>query len=185
MEDLSAKALEERDRDPRHMPRGRELAAIAGFWIVFTALSTTNWLFPPSGQGPPVTLRVIELTAIEPLLWALVTVPVFWLTSRYSIEGSHRARRVIAYLLLGAGVAMALVLIVEWVRSSAGPPPGRSGFPGRNRSVWDFARVRLLNQYMVFVGILAAGVARDYFRRYQRRLEESAALRAPSLPKRD
>lgn len=167
------------DRHTRDFPGGRELVAIAGFWTVFALLSTTNWLFPPSGQGPPVTARVIGLVAIEPLLWAIVTPPVFWLTSRYSVERANRVRRVLGYLVLGLLVALALVLAVEWVRSYFGPPPpARANMPSRDRSVWDFARVRLLNQYMVFVGVLSVGIARDYFRRYQRRLEESARLRA-------
>ncbi len=174
----TAVVFDERDRNLGNFPRGRELAAIAGFWIVFAALSTTNWLFPPSGQGPPVTARFLGVAVIEPFLWALVTLPVFWLTSRYSIEGAHRARRAAVYLMLGAVVAVSLVLVVELVRTAfAPPPPVRAGFPPRERSVWNFARLRLLNQYMVFVGILAAGVARDYFRRYRRRLEEAAILR--------
>jgi two-component system LytT family sensor kinase len=171
-------ALDEPNHDARDFPRGRELAAIAGFWTVFAVLSTSNWFFPPSGEGPPITLRVIGVVAIEPLLWALVTPPVFWLTSRYSVEGPHRARRIFGYLLLGVLIALSLVLVVEWVRSSFAPsPPSRGRMPPRNRSVWDFARVRLLNQYMVFVGVLSAGVARDYFRRYQRRFQETARLR--------
>jgi signal transduction histidine kinase len=177
--DSLANVFDDRERDRRHFPRGRELGAIAAFWAVFAALSTTNWLFPPSGQGPPITFRVISTGAVESLLWAVVTPPIFWLTSRYSVEGAHRARRVFGYLLLGVLVALSLVLVVEWVRRSFGPPPpGRGGMPPRDRSVWDFARVRLLNQYLVFLGVLSAGVARDYFRRYERRLEESARLRA-------
>jgi two-component system, LytTR family, sensor kinase len=171
--------LDELDRNSRDFPSGRELVAIAGFWTVFALLSTTNWLFPPSGQGPPVTARVIAAVAIEPLLWAIVTPPVFWLTSRYSVEGANRLRRTLGYLVLGLLVALALVLAVEWVRRYfTPPPPARANMPSRDRSVWDFARVRLLNQYMVFGGVLSVGVARDYFRRYQRRLEESARLRA-------
>jgi signal transduction histidine kinase len=177
--DAATNALDDPDLDARDFPRGRELAAIAAFWAAFAVLNTTNWLFPPSGQGPPVTVRLISLVAVEPLLWALVTPPVFWLTSRYSLEGAHRARRVLGYLLLGAVVALSLVLVVEWMRTRfAPPPPPRAGLPPRERSVWDFARVRFLNDYMVFVGVLSAGVARDYFRRYQRRLAESARLRA-------
>src|SRR5258705_11241790 len=83
---------EDHDRDARHFPHGRELAAIVAFWMVFAALSETNWLLPPIGQGPPITIRVVLIGLFESLLWFIVTPPIFWLTSRFSVEGEVKLK---------------------------------------------------------------------------------------------
>lgn len=169
---------EERDRE-RYFPRGRELAGILAFWAVFAALSVTNWIFPPAGQGPDVTPLALGIGVFEWVLWAAATPPIFWLTSRYSVEHAERVKRIVLYLAIGVAVAFTIDIIVEAMRTDLlPPPPPRGRFGPRERSVWAFARGRFLNHYIIFLGVLAAGVARDYFRRYQRRLQESAQLRA-------
>jgi hypothetical protein len=153
---------DELERDVRHFPRGRELAAIVAFWAVFAALNVTNWLFPPTGQAPPITARAISIGLFDSLLWAIATAPVFWLASRFSVEQERRGRRIAALLLIGIVVALTLDLLVELIRTNfSPPPPTRPGFPPRQRSFWGFARVRFLNEYMIFLFVLAAGVARD------------------------
>ncbi len=165
--------------DTRALPRGRELAAIALFWSLFAVLSVTNWLFPPGGQGPPFSSRGVGIGVFDALLWALATPPIFWMASRYGDEKISRAHRLLLFALVGIAVALSIDLVIEWMRTNLlPPPPQRVGFPPRERSVWGFARGRFLNEYMLYIAVLSAGVARDYFRRYQRRLEESAALRA-------
>jgi two-component system LytT family sensor kinase len=162
----------------RHFPRGRELAAIVAFWTVFAALNMTNSLFPPFGDPQPLTMRIFMASAFESLLWMLATPPIFWLTSRFGATEMSRARRALLYLAVGIVLALSVDLAIEAFRTYVFPPPFRNGFPPRNRSVWAFARGRFLNEYMVFFAVLAAGVARDYFFRYQRRLAEEVSLRA-------
>jgi two-component system LytT family sensor kinase len=163
----------------RHFPHGRELAAIAAFWTVFAALNMTNSLFPPFGDPQPLTMRIFLAGAFESLLWMLATSPIFWMTSRFGATEMSRARRAMLYLVVGIFLALSIDLAIEAFRTYVlPPPPFRNGFPPRGRSVWAFARGRFLNEYVVFFGVLAAGVARDYFFRYQRRLAEEVSLRA-------
>jgi two-component system LytT family sensor kinase len=172
--------LDDHDRDVRHFPRGRELAAIAGFWIVFAALSVTNWMFPPFGDGPRFTPTIAFVGSFASLLWMIATPFIFWLTSRYSEDESGRARTIMLYLAVAFVVAFAVDALGELVRSEFAPRgggPGGRGGPPRGR-YWAMTRGRFLNDYMVCLAIVAAGVARDYFMRYQRRLEESTRLRA-------
>jgi hypothetical protein len=162
-----------------HFPRGRQLAAIAGFWAVFAALNITNSLFPPFGDPQPLTTRLLAIGVFDAFLWAVVTPPIFWMTSRFGADDTRRVRRALLYLLVGVVVALSIDLAIEALRTYVFPrPPFRGTLrPPRDRSVWAFARGRFPNEYMIFLAVLAAGIARDYFMRYQRRLEEAASLR--------
>jgi hypothetical protein len=168
------------DDQDHHFPRGRQLAAIAGFWAVFAALNVTNSLFPPFGDPQPLTTRLLAIGLFDAFLWALATPPIFWMASKFGADETRRARHAILYLLVGVVVALSIDLAIEALRTYVLPPPTfRGGFrPTRARPVWAFARGRFLNEYMIFLAVLAAGIARDYFMRYQRRLEEAASLRA-------
>jgi len=160
-----------------HFPSGRELAGIVGFWTVFAALNVTNSLFPPFGDPQPFTMRIFAIGAFDSLLWVIATPPIFWMTSKFGAAEMTRARRAVLFLAVGVFVALSIDLAIEAFRTYVLPPPFRNGFPPRDRSVWAFARGRFLDEYMVFLAVLAAGIARDYFFRYQRRLEEAASLR--------
>src|ERR1700749_4692715 len=96
------------DDSQRHFPRGRELAAIVGFWAVFAALNMTNSLFPPFGDPQPLTLRAFLGGAFEAMLWMLATPPIFWLTSKFGATEMSRARRAILFLLVGVLLAASI-----------------------------------------------------------------------------
>jgi signal transduction histidine kinase len=159
-------------------PRGRELLGILAFWLLFAAVSLTNMLFPPGDNGPPVTPAVIGVSVSYAALWAIATLPVFWLARRFPIDTTRRVRRIALYLVAGLALALAVDVIMELLRHSALPPPPRGRFgPGGERSLWAGVQWHLLNEFTVYSAMLAAGIARDYFIRYQRRLAEAATLR--------
>jgi signal transduction histidine kinase len=161
----------------RHWPTGRELAGIAAFWLAFGALSVTNWLLPPGGEGPPMTSRVVAIGMAESVLWMLATPPLFWFTSRFSIEIRRRAWRVLLYVAVAVAVALAVDVLAELFRRGLLPPLPARGPRRGDRGSWFFVRARYFNDIMFSFGVLAGGIARDYLRRYQRRLAESARLR--------
>lgn len=170
--------LDDHDLTIRHWPTGRELAGIAAFWLAFGALSVTNWLLPPGGQGPPMTSRVVAIGMVESVLWMIATPPLFWFTSRFSIDARRRAWRVLLYVGIAVVVALAVDILAELFRRGVLPPAPARGPRRGDRGPWFFVRARYFNDIMFSFGVLAGGVARDYVRRYQRRLEEAARLRA-------
>src|SRR5512146_2861060 len=90
--------FDEHDLAIRHWPTGRELAGIAAFWLVFGALSVTNLVLPPGGNGPPMTSRFVAIGMVESVLWMIATPPLFWLTSRFSADIRRRVWRVLLYI---------------------------------------------------------------------------------------
>lgn len=164
------------DFELHSFPRGRELAGIAVFWLVFGSLGVANLFNPPFGEGPSFAPRFVAVGMFASILWMFATPPVFWMTSRFSVERERRAAIISFYLLVAFALAFTVDALGGFVRREFVPPP--PGRPPRERSFWGLTRARLVNDYTTALAIIAAGVARDYFARYQRRLEESTRLRA-------
>jgi two-component system LytT family sensor kinase len=164
------------DLELHDFPRGRELAGIAVFWLLFGSLGVANLFNPPFGEGPSFAIRFVAVGMFASVLWMFATPPVFWMTSRFSVERERRAAIVVFYLIVAFVLAFTVDALGGFVRREFVPPP--SGRPPRERPFWGLTRARLLNDYTTALAIIAAGVARDYFARYQRRLEESTRLRA-------
>src|SRR5512146_1152945 len=97
--------LDEHESAVRHWPNRRELAGIMAFWLVFGALSVTNWMFPPGGEGPPMTTRVIAIGMVESVLWMSATPPLFSFTSRFTVDIRRRVWRFLLYVAVALVVA--------------------------------------------------------------------------------
>jgi two-component system LytT family sensor kinase len=104
----------------------------------------------------------------------LITAPIWWLATRYSIEGGRRLGRVLLFLVLGLLVAIAMDALLLQVREALMSPVGRF----RRRPPPSFFGRGFVDDLMVYFAVLGAGVARDYFLRYRSRLEETAWLQA-------
>jgi signal transduction histidine kinase len=157
-------------------PRGRELAGIAVFWLVFGSLGVANLFNPPFGEGPSFAIRFVAVGMFGSILWMFATPPVFWMTSRFSVERERRVAIIVVYLIVAFVLAFTVDALGGWMRREFVPPP--PGRPPRDRPFWGLTRARLVNDYTTALAIIAAGVARDYFARYRHRLEESTRLRA-------
>jgi hypothetical protein len=174
---MTAPAASERES---LFPRGRELAGILAFWTLIALLNVTNWFFPPGGQGPPVTSNALLGAFFEAVIWLPVTPLMFYIARRYGDESVSRGQRLAVFFIATVVMALCVDVAVEALRTYVLPigPPQREGFPRRQRSFSGIVRGRFLNQYVLSLAVLAAGVARDYFVRYQRRMAEASALRA-------
>jgi signal transduction histidine kinase len=157
---------------------GREVLLILTFWTFLALLSIANRVLDPRGPGVhliPPSVPVI-LTVLETGLWAALTPVVFWLAARFPPGRPNWAWRLPLLLLVGLGLALSVHMAVSLVRTElleAVPRP--AGAPSLMPGI---RRLWFLNDFVVYLGVLAAGFAREYFRRYEARQEEALRLRA-------
>jgi two-component system LytT family sensor kinase len=171
----------ERAAEPAWRLGRREVALIVAFWVFLAALSVANRLLDPRRSGldviPPSVPIVLALC--ECGLWAALTPLVFQLAARFSPSRGRWLWRL--PLLLVAGLVLALLVdqAVSLVRSELlGGLPRRGDGPG----LWPgVRRLWFLNDFIIYLGVLAAGFAREYFRRYQARHQEALRLRAEAV----
>ena len=157
-----------------------DLLAIGLFWTSLAIISAVGRELDPRipGLSDRITSAVVTAAHVEYALWAILTVPIWWMTSRYSIEGGRRLGRMILFLALGIAIAViinsVLLEVREGLMNEAGPQGGRF----RRRPPVPLVGLGFLDDLMVFFAVLGAGIARDYFLRYQARLEETSKLQA-------
>ncbi len=160
-----------------HYPlRGTDVFAVLAFWAVMALVSAAGRELDPRipGLAPRLTAAVVNATYVEYALWALLTLPILWLTSRYSIERGQRAGRVL--LLAALGVVIAVVM--DGLRGEVRQQFLESMARPRRRPAPPLVGLGMIDDLMVFLAIAGAGVARDYFLRYRARQEETAILQA-------
>jgi two-component system, LytTR family, sensor kinase len=171
------------DQQRRGLPLQRtELLLIFAFWSALAILNAASRLLDPRGpalQQPFPSTTPITLAFAEYYLWAVLTVPIFWMASRVSLEPrGNRLGRVL--LLLGVGVitAMFVDVAIHFMRDAILPLPTR---PRRGPPItWRTGLERLwfLDDLIVYFAVLAVGIARDIFARYRSRHDETVRLTA-------
>ena len=156
----------------------RELVLIAAFWTFMAALTFANRLLDPRQLGFQFTnaSAPIALAFLSAYSWALLTPLVFWLSSRFLADHRHRVFGAVVLLAVGFAVAIALGIIGDEVRSALLPFPPRRGRGGPPGYFW--LRPWYLNDFIIYLGVLAAGLARAYSLRYRRQREESLRVAA-------
>jgi signal transduction histidine kinase len=150
----------------------RELVLIFAFWTFLAVLSSVNRLLDPRGFGFRLTSPTgpIALEFIGAWIWALLTPPIFRLTSRVTL------RRVGLLLVAGVIVSIAVYSAIDLLRPLLLPPPPR---PRPNTPLLrDLLGFRFVNQLLYYFAIVAAGYARVYFIRGREQSERSARLQA-------
>jgi hypothetical protein len=155
-----------------------EYLLIFGFWTLIALLSTANALFDPLVRGPsPLPRSVpVSMAFIGSYLWAALTPLIFRLASRFNVERSNWLRRLALFVGIGLVISISVDTVTDFlryqqleaVRASLGEIPAVT----RVRRLW------FMNEFLIYVAVLAAGFARDYFLRYRARREEAIALQA-------
>ena len=154
-----------------------ELLLILGFWLLIGTMETTNSLIQPSfGPWQPLVPFAHELVTFSTcFMWAAVTPVIFWFASRFAIERTGWPTRVM-FVVIGLVLAIVIDLATSFVRQHlfypATPVSAEMNAIARLRRMW------FMNEFIVFVAVLAAGFARNYFWRYQVRREEAVRLQA-------
>ena len=157
--------------------RRRELGLIVAFWTFLALLSIANRVLDPRGPGvhvvPPSV--PIVLTLCETGLWAALTPLVFRLAALLSLGRTSWLWRLPLLLAIGLVLALAVHSAVGLVRIEL-----LESLPRRNEGslMPGIRRLWFLNDFIIYLGVLAAGFARDYFRRYEARSQEALRLQA-------
>lgn len=161
-----------------HYPiRPVDVVAVVLFWTLVAFISAAGRELDPRIPGLPgrLTSAVIRAAYVEYALWAVITLPIWWLASRYSIEGARQIGRMLLFVALGIVIAIVMdALLVEVRETLMSNSLGRM----RRRPPPALVGLGILDDLMVYFAVLGAGVARDYFLRYQARLEETVRLQA-------
>jgi two-component system LytT family sensor kinase len=176
-----------------------EIFAVLAFWAFLVVLTSAGLLIDPrvaavaamrAALRPEVGSGIDRIALVEYALWAALTLPIFWLTRLF---GGDRPTldRILAFLAIGIvlaiGVDALLKVISEQVIRPTFPraPLPTSRFPlsapGRPPSQpvrGLFSRYSFLYDFIVYVVVLGAGLARNYYVRYQARLDETRRLEA-------
>lgn len=155
-----------------------EPALILTFWTVMAVLTAAGQVLDPRAASltPVFPAATIGLAFINSYLWAALTPLVFRLSRRYPLEHATWPARVLGLLGVGIVVAAAVDLTVAFLRFRVfftGPWTSRPFDPtfGLTRLFW-------LDDFVVFLAVLAAGFARDYFLRLRHRRDEAVLLKA-------
>ena len=157
--------------------RPSEILGVLVFWAFLAALTATGRMFDPRlpGMRPDVSAALISLAFIEYAMWAVLTIPIVWMTGRLSGAGLSRARQITALIAVGIIVAILVDTVLGRIRMHLLPLP-----LGRTPTLWfsNIIRFEFLDDLMVYFAVVGAGLARNYFLRYQARLDETRRLQA-------
>ncbi len=159
--------------------RRAELIAIVAFWTFLAVLTAANAMLDPRGRGPlkPVASSApVALAFVEAYLWAALTPLIFRLAGRYGLERPRVVARVLPLLGVGVLTAIFVDLVVAWFRFDVFGVPRSS--PGSGGGLTNVVRLWWFDDLIVYLGVLAAGFAREYFHRYQARWRDTVRLQS-------
>jgi two-component system, LytTR family, sensor kinase len=169
-------AQHERQEGMKRPLRPGELFGIVAFWAFLAVLTAAGRLLDPRTPGDATFSRgLVTLAFIEYSIWAALTVPIFYIVERLAAVERGWTARILTYLVIGLIAAVAVdSLLIVFRHQLLGPPRfGRGNISGLR----NVLRLEFLDDFLVFVAIMAAALARDYFLRYQARHIETEHLR--------
>ena len=169
-----------------------EVFAILAFWALLVVLTAAGLLVDPrvaaiaamrAARRPELTSGFATIALVEYALWAVLTLPIVWMTRRLGGDRPTLAR-ILAFLAIGIVLAVAVDSLLQLINGQLMPRPMLPA-PGMARRLPPpqpgrglFFRFSFLYDFMVYVVVLGAALARNYFLRYQARLDETRRLHA-------
>jgi two-component sensor histidine kinase len=168
-----------------------ELFGVFAFWTMLAVLTAANRLVDQREMGVSIVSPTVPIALAfqQMYTWALLTPLVFWLAGRFSIDRSNAAPRIALLLSIGVVVAFCVDRLNSSLVTAFHPrfqptslaSPGARQF-GRGPGTDGFFSIlhgpMILNHFIIYIGVLSAGFARDYFLRYRTRERETARLQS-------
>ncbi|GIV61864.1 MAG: ATPase [Rhodothermaceae bacterium] len=146
------------------------------FWILIAALTIGRRAIDPRGPQEGLRSGQVVQALLEYGLWAAVTPFIFWFSHRFGLSRDNWPRRLLLHVLVAVVVATVFDLVgfttyMSMVRHQASDYSIGESLLG----------LRFLDELIVYLTVLAAGFARDFFVRYQERQAEAAQLRTQAV----
>src|SRR5213592_5021933 len=124
------------DTSSTRLARG-EIVAILAFWAFLVVLTAAGLLIDPrvaavaamrAALRPDVTSGIDKIALVEYGLWAVMTLPIFWMTRRF---GGDRPTldRALAFLLIGIVLAIGVDALLKVISRQVLMPPMVPGAP--------------------------------------------------------
>lgn len=177
MESTEASPTDRSDAGPHARRRRRWVEAwlIVSFWACSFMLTVGRSALDPRGRGDSAGLDFVRVAdeGVEYGIWLLLTPLILWIARKFSFERGVWARRLALHVFLALAAAVAIDGLGHIALHLVIDRPIRPFLLGRSLQTFRF-----LDELIVYLVVLAAGFARDYFLRYQERLREATELRA-------
>ncbi|OZC03273.1 hypothetical protein BSZ36_09955 [Rubricoccus marinus] len=159
----------------RPWSRRMEGAVAVAFWFTLGLLMSAREI-SRSGPGEPIAWNAIAEMMAEIGLWALLTPAVFWLVRRAPAERGAWVSRIALQVVAG----LAIAFVVEYITRGVFRPLLRGPVPLDRQwtAAGSFVRLRMLDEVVVYLAILAAGYARTAMFQVQERRAEAERLRS-------
>jgi two-component system LytT family sensor kinase len=155
----------------------RDYSFIVGFWLIYALLTIANHAFDPGppDRRPDSALTTWIIIAIsEAALWAFLSPVIVSIAGRARSDRMSRATRFVLLLLLGVVIALGVSVFGHELRDLLLDRPSRDGGGRRGPPLW----FGFLNALIIYLGVLAAGLARAYSLRLGARREQATQLQA-------
>ena len=149
---------------------------IVAFWTLITVLTIGRGAFTPRGLAEGLPPGHILQALLESSVWAVITPAIFWFSHRFGLERDSWARRLLLHVAVAVLVATAFDLFghLTYLALVTGKQSGYT-------LMQSFLTFRFVDELIVYLTVLAAGFARDYFMRYQERQAEAVLLRTQAV----
>lgn len=149
---------------------------ILAFWTLIAALTIGRRTIDPRSVQEGVRAGQIMQALLEYGVWAIVTPGIFWLSHHLGLERQRWLRRI--FLHLSIAVVIATLFDVFGHATYYALVAGEERSFSLTNSLLTF---RFLDELIIYLTVLAAGFARDYFMRYQERQAETLLLRTQAV----
>jgi two-component system LytT family sensor kinase len=170
-----------------------EWLGVFAFWTLMAVLSAANRIadqadvaFSAVPHAVPIALAFQQM-----YVWALMTPLIFWMAGRFSVERSSVWAKIAILVVIGVAVALTIDMVNYALVQRFRVGPNALSGPGMGVGLGDRGRgaapsrmpgnlrgPMVINHFILFWGVLAAGFARDYFLRFRARERETARLQA-------
>ncbi|MGA7155398.1 MAG: histidine kinase [Acidobacteriaceae bacterium] len=146
------------------------------FWTVVAILVSFQQSSLAAEEHLPFTFSgLLALNAVRYLTVALLTPPIFYLTSRWPASGSHVSRRVVGYVA-GYGLFSVSFAFIRWCLYPSWDAASRTWASRTVAGLWTLSYVTFADVLLIYIGLVVAGHAYTYFLRNQKQEIERAKL---------